>query len=401
MSQGDIFALPATTMLPFRQRSQRMLLLFQLLSCLFLTTHGFIRLLPAYSRRSERFTKENEDLHFDDFGDNVIGEQASAPPDPLLNRIREFKEDQVRKDTLLAKNWKAGNWKVRGFSLDKEDPDSAVHVSRLHESLTPNQVIVGRTDGSICFVSLGTEYLTQFVAKLTAQETGNATISIESQLVRNDRGMNSEILVDSEGNMETPFQVELQFKAHDSPIVAIEENDEYLFTAGKNSGDIRVWDVEGDKVIPHSTLTNAHSDTVVALLTLSYKDDDNLLFSASCDGSLALWDVNTGDMVYKCQMIQDEEQASPISCADVDQSRSIIYLGMATGHIIAYNVEDMIKIASSTGGVCPVPSGRFMAHEGGVTAVKCAGEGTLARSNPGASSSILLTGGSNGIVKQW
>jgi WD40 repeat protein len=138
---------------------------------------------------------------------------------------------------------------------------------------------------------------------------------------------------------------------------------------------------------------------VVALSTLSYKVDDNLLFSASCDGSLALWDVNTGDMVCKCQMMQDEK-ASHIICADVDQIRSIIYLGMATGHVIGYNVEDMIKSAS-TGGVCPVPSGRFMAHEGGVTAVKCAGEGTLSRSNPGASSSILLTGGSDGIVKQW
>jgi WD40 repeat protein len=369
-----------------------------LFACLFLITHGFIRPLPAYSRCSARFNKEDEDLHFDDF-DFVIGEQASAPTDPLLNRIREFKQDQVRKDTLLAKNWKTGNWKVRGFSLDKEDPDSTVHVSKLHESLTPNQVIVGRTDGTICFVRLGTEYLTQFVGKLTAQETGNATVSIQNQLVRNDEGMNGEILMDAEGNTVRPFSVERQFKAHDSSIVALEENDDFLFTASKGTGEIRVWELEEDKVIPHTTLTDAHSDTVVALTTVSYEDDNNLLFSASCDGSLALWDVNTGDMVYKCQMMQDEE-ASPIVCADVDQSRSIIYLGMATGDVVGYKVEAMIECAS-TGGECPVPSGRFMAHDGGVTAVKCAGEGTLARSNPGTSSSLLLTGGSDGTVKQW
>ena len=368
-------------------------------SCLLLlstSARGFVRPLPAYSRRFvARFDKTpsnaNSGLHFDDFGDTFVGEQGSAPPDTLKELIREVKQDEVRKDAQLAKNWKTGNWKVRGFSLDKydaaqEESQTTVHVSKVHESLTPNQVIVGRTDGSVCFVTLGTQYLTQFVGKLTAQETSNSTVQIQNELVPSDDMM-------AQNNDETPFQVEWQFMAHESSIVALATTESVdldqglLFTAAQDSGDIRVWALpeESDaKVLPLRTLTEAHGDTVVALMTLSLSqdEDDNLLFSASKDGSIALFDVSTGDLVYKCQMVQDEDPCS-ILCADVDQSQSIIYLGMESGHVVGFNAQDMVECASECeGGTCPVPSGRFMAHEGGVTAVNCAGEGTLSRSRP-------------------
>lgn len=384
---------------------------------------GFVRPLPVYLRPS--FVIRLDSNHFDDF-DFVIGEEGSgsAPPDALQERLRQAKQETVRKDAQLAKNWKTGNWKVRGFSLDKFDvaqelkesggaqeenaaaqTPATVHVSKVHDSLTPNQVVVGRTDGSVCFVTLGTQYLTQFVGKLTAKETGNATIAIQSELVRNkDMGQ-------SESDEEKPFQVEHQFMAHDTSIVAlataenIEHDQHLLFTAAEGNGEIRVWGLpeESDaKVIPLRTLSDAHTGTVIALTTLSLspdEEDNHLLFSAGKDGSIALWDLQTGDLVYKCQMVQDEEP-STILCADVDQSQSIIYLGMATGHVVGYNVEAMVECAGE-GETCPVPSGRFLAHDGSVTAITCAGEGTLARSSPGASSSVLLTGGSEGIVKQW
>ena len=181
-------------------------------------------------------------------------------------------------------------------------------------------------------------------------------------------------------------------------------HEQLLFSAAKGSGDVHVWALPEEleaKVIPLRTLTDAHSDTVVALTTLSLSPggEENLLFSASIDGTLALWDVQTGDLVYKCQMVQDEDTCS-ISCADVDCSQSTIYLGLTSGHVVGYNVKDMIECAGE-GETCPVPNGRFSAHEGGITAIKFAGEGTLGRSRPGASTSTLLTGGTDGTVKQW
>jgi hypothetical protein len=379
--------------------------------------HGFVVNPSTYSHS---FIARFGSNHYDDF-DFVIGDEPDdrPPPDSLQELLQQAKQEDVRKDAQLAKNWKTGNWKVRGFSLDKyndatqenndETPtkDSTVNVSKVHASLTPNQVIVGRTDGSICFVSLGTQYLTQFVAKLAAKESTNNTISIETELVP------SEIMGLSErrGQEETPFEVERQFMAHDTSIVAMataenENHEELLFTAAQGSGEIRVWVVPEEtdaKVIPLRTLSGVHADTVVALTTLSLspddEDDNNLLFTAGKDGSLALWEIDTGDLVFQCQTVHDQEPCS-VLCADVDQSRSIVYLGTATGHVVGYSVAEMVECAGE-GGTCPVPSGRFLAHEGGVTAVTCAGEGTLARSNPGASSSILLTGGSDGVVKQW
>jgi len=413
----------------------RLLSTMMMLSCLVLLAfpvNGFVTPLRTYSRL---LVARFDGNHYDDF-DFVIGdEQGSAPPERLQELVRQVQQEHVRKDAQLAKNWKMGNWKVRGFSLDKYDatqdlqeetpsharrvggsdasldniaPEEApatVHVSRVHSSLTPNQVVVGRTDGSVCFVTLGTQYLTQFIGKLTAKETGNATIAIQSELVRSEDMMLSE-----ESQDETPFHVDRQFLAHDSSIVALAtaENHEIdqhlLFTAAEGIGEIRVWGLPDEpeaKVIPLHTLGGAHTDTVVALTTLALSPDeeDNLLFSASKDGSVALWDLQTGDLVYKCQMVQEDEPCT-ILCADVDPSRSIIYLGMASGHVVGYKVEDLVECAGE-GETCPLPSGRFLAHEGGVTAVKCAGEGTLARSNPGASSSILLTGGADGVVKQW
>ena len=95
-----------------------------------------------------------------------------------------------------------------------------MHVSKVQESLTPNQVVVGRTDGSVCFVTLGSSYLSHFVNKLSARETGNATIAIESELVPSEIMMGSPV-PDRENPPDTPFQVERQFVAHDSAIVAL------------------------------------------------------------------------------------------------------------------------------------------------------------------------------------
>ena len=134
---------------------------------------------------------------------------------------------------------------------------------------------------------------------------------------------------------------------------------------------------------------------------------------------MALWDIAKADLVYHCQVCLDEiaeladdfesSNSDPavstpvVHCADVNDSH--IYLGTASGIVLGYTVEDLVESGSS-GGTCPLPQGKFKAHEGGVTAIACGGPGSLGRLSGGGgsgktSSSVLFTGGGNGLVKQW
>ena len=88
---------------------------------------------------------------------------------------------------------------------------------------------------------------------------------------------------------------------------------------------------------------------------------------------------------------------------------------VSVGQIVGYAVSNLVGCASD-GKTCPIPSCRFMAHDPsqqklqhasnrpGVSAITCAGEGTSAmttRSISDLKSTIILTGGADGIVKQY
>eukprot|EP00978_Attheya_sp_CCMP212_P026938 scaffold89578_cov55-Attheya_sp.AAC.7 len=479
----------------------------------------------------------------------------------LSERIAQTRDSQVQRDTRLAKNWRMGNWKVRGFQLDgssisttnhprtTEDADSTaalvtggprldninrnssddpqtndplsklmqemssnskdmdashtsnngpIHVSKIATDISSsslglesnNVLAVGRTDGSICIVELGTQYLTKFTAvpKLVVEpgnsnneteDDGIMSVRIQSELMNQDElkeamrddhngrsdekytmprpkqddenemnvsdGMDEsfgegdgdnpkdDVLAMMEQDaMETPFKILHQFQAHDKgdSITALVLNEGHVYSAGGNKGDIKVWaipeedDQENEsnngsevkstpKMIPVKSLSNAHDDTVVALKTLSMdgSEDHQLLLSAAVDGSFALWDRMSGDLVFRCQITDDYGEPVGVTCADVETSGEdhAIYLGLSTGHVVGYIVKDVIASAS-IGDECLVPSCRFAAQEadsGGLTALTCAGYGTIgisSRSRSGQkpqSSTVLLTGGADGTIKQW
>jgi hypothetical protein len=102
---------------------------------------------------------------------------------------------------------------------------------------------------------------------------------------------------------------------------------------------------------------------------------------------------------------QQSAVASLVHCADVNENQ--IFLGTASGFVLGYDVADLMASASSGSLSCPLPQGKFKAHEKAVTAIACGGPGTLGRvgkEDTGydkTSSSVLLTGGVNGLVKQW
>ncbi len=467
---------------------------------------------------------EGERLFFDDFGDGFVGSAGAASSSSsftssLSERITSAKKDEEVTSAKLAKNWRTGNWGVRGFVLDSTDPiresvadvtalstegagprlggngmssSSAdalevppIHVSTIvadqshmhdegYEVEVIDRIVVGRSDGSVLIVKIGTAYMTKFasVPKLRVDDSwddnnneasteqdsaanGGPSVRVETELVNSDDvqrdlgdiaddygegdrsngvqypmedpfdalygsgntgGSNVEQHAPTqESQLEgTPFEILFQFSAHDNePISALLFVNDIVFSAG-NTGDIRTWSMPGDnddaKMMPGKTLSDAHSDRIVALKVLSSSPDavePDLLLSASRDGSFALWDINSGDLVTRCQMFADGSGSEPesITCADVDTSGvdgDVIFFGLGSGYVNGFYANDVIGSAS-VGGICPIPSSRFQANDGGVTAILAAGQGTSMSSSlqQARPTTILLTGGADGLVKQW
>lgn len=358
--------------------------------------NAFIRFLKD-NGRGDNHDDNNDNvgpIEFSDFGDDFwagdesLSSLSSSLSSPTLGLQKAADGFQQEKELKLTQNWQHGNWKVRGFSLDrysaKDDTDGSTTISKIALGL---DVLVGRTDGSVCLVELGTEYWTKFESQLKIVETSNLTVAVESQLVRSD---------DEEPSInEIPFEVVHQFMAHEGKeisalLLAENDNDETIVVTADVAGHLTVWsvpDVSGERVFPLRNL-DAHSDRIVALKQVSIASNV-LLFSASVDGSLALWDMWTGDLVYRCQM--EDPTGVAIHILSVDAKGDRIFLGLSTGHVVAYLVSEMVQTASMED-VCLVPNGRFLAHqdEGGVTAIACSDD-----------SNSLITGGMDGVVKQW
>jgi WD40 repeat protein len=387
-------------------------------SIIFSIAHSFVGpSCPSFvARRYLRLSPREEPFEFSDFGDFVAGEPSSSSPvsSQLQDRFQQVQHLEREKSEVISKNWNEGNWKVRGFSLDRFDPQAdlilreggdphsaPIHVSKLFCSSEEPVVAVGRTDGSVVLVELGTEHWTKFDAWLSVRETSNNTLKVESQLVRSEESKSEA------GPTSVPHQVIQQFVAHQGNeitalFMAENQNDETVIVTGDSSGQMSVWQLPDDaaeNVVPLRNL-EAHQDRIVALKMIQVENEDKdgsalLLFSASRDGSMALWDLWTGDMVFRCKCYQeDSEHGKPISILSADVlNNDIIVLGLENGFVETHVAREMIA-AAAVGDACPLPNGKFLAHENGVTALRCSqghDDGDL----------IIATGGADGVVKQW
>lgn len=448
--------------------------------------HQFVRPVPViillvrsssafvdpHSRRVFRsrfiiFSSSGDKVFFDDFGDEISGDGRSkrnkdGGGDLLLSGLRtrmgEVKGAEAAYDSRLARNWRRGNWSVRGFSLDKFSssgktindggfsvvcvsvvaaPTSASlysDISLLQERSSQQTVAVGRTDGSVFIVKLGEEYLTNFDDIDEAGMSRRADIS--------DFGIEGDVQMDN--NRQAPFEIMHQFLASQQghPINKLVYHDsikgsEYLgivCTAAGTTGDITVWKLPScdtnDRGITQSiVLSGIHNDEIISLKTIvlqSRQDDSDeheVLFSASRDGKFALWNLRNGELLLSCQCTDDLMITT--SCADVfnpsswDDSHStnsgiyndLIFIGTSSGYVCGFVIQELLTLSSKFRDnyrseiINAVPSIRFRAHDA-ITAISCGGFGTIPSSprvptNPGMSSSILLTGGEDGTVKQW
>ncbi|KAL3800286.1 hypothetical protein ACHAW5_009868 [Stephanodiscus triporus] len=348
-------------------------------------------------------------VFFDDFGggfpDDGGGDpspsssssssSSSSLSDLLRSRMGEVRGAEAAYDAKLARNWRRGNWSVRGFSLDKfpattttTSPDAVASarqddVVRVSVVVAPASscrdadvsppardgdlsVAVGTTDGSVFVVKLGDEYLTKFAAD---DDDGGADVG---RTRSDDCGPGADDDDDDDygrSNSARPFEIEWKFAASDRGEAihglvyhdSIEGDDErgggIICTAAGASGDISMWllpshNTDDGGIVRAAVLGGVHNDQIVSLKTMVLKprgedmDEQNVLFSASGDGKFALWNLDgNGELMLSCQCA--DVDAGKTTCADVfnpsswddgygnsgESDNDVIFLGTSSGYV--------------------------------------------------------------------
>lgn len=437
--------------------------------------------------------KLDETVVFDDFGSSfLVGDCDSSNSNrrtvglssssSLADRIQRVQSQQVRQDAITSRNWKLGHWQVRGFSFDDND-DESIHepveyaVTRIvqatptdtdDETMTRDLVWVGRSDGCVFGIRLGTDYLTKLPegrGPSKSVKSYNEIRSDKEMMDDDDDDENDEYEQRSDLTATTrPFEVVVRLQRQHSdedrvagriPIgpvdaLAVMESTDVgsetivnVFTASSDSpGTIQKWELvwgsivnnyknhENDVPATSSSMlcppicSSVHSNSPIRYLqTLQLKsntrsknteqnDCRKILLSAD-SYKFAVWDAQNGVLLKKCRVNESlpafaEASLStttankknvvddPIICS-VHANGSHVYVGTMTGQVLVYSIADIL---SSSVEICP--AGQWRASQGPVTSVACGGLGSLGRNRPDAApTTVIYTGDSQGLVKQW
>jgi len=472
------------------------------------------KVIGGDSTASSSASEKNANINFDDFGSQYVGDSdddktapvsssssssSSSTSTVLQDRMASVTQQERRHEAVLGRNWKLGNWQVRGFSLEDvaattvgasagrgNGEDGGVDAPRQPEETTtlsedddalpppavcqiakdeddPGQIWVGRTDGSVFGIRLGTSYWT----RLQQNSDNNQAGSIQAEPPSQPPARMGDEFGDDDDDDEMeppplpqsppgkPFEIRTQLHAGSSPVTALVsaacssstedggDDTSYLFTATADSG-IQQWLVmeqedpkepEGPKIILSKQLEGAHSSQTVNFLRavsleLDDDDDDSLAAEAaptvllSADhNSIAVWDLVTGDLLGQCcvglESILDAEVFPPSSLIQsVDTDGTHVFVGTSTGHVLAYRIADLLlssrsspaddDTAATTTTTTPTtakPVGQWKANSDGkpITALHCGGTGSMGArgSSRRTTSRTLYTGDADGGVKQW
>lgn len=385
-------------------------------------------------------------VFYDDFGESELNSKSEREDRMLQLQMdkaaTKVKEGEIAYESKIARNWRRGNWSVRGFALDYASqinvsavaaPTSAAYTdaTMAQDRALPDgrTVAVGRTDGSVFVVKVGDEYLTNFVENKR----------VEAEYFQYE---------EEDLRAPQPFEVLCDFQASEPSLGSINkilyiddlESDSgngVVCTSAGISGQISVWSLPSTENIEDgakqvATIGQVDSKQIIslALVTVSLNDDGvpkDLLVSVSCDGKISFFDIGGNfDEIASCKCVEDDK----IICADVSTSNdgerggdcNIIYLGTSSGNVVGFQIKSLLKFATSDVDsvfIFPTADMKFRAHGAdtgkgdAVTAIKCGGIGTIpatanlqGRSNSDATTSsvtskILFTGGEDGSIKQW
>ena len=381
----------------------------------------------------------------------------------LLDRQLSLQREEQRRVAVGHRNWKLGNWFVRGCSLEHGTNDTTgtvrpvpkvstiVTTNTLHradcdydndddDDDDPIDVWVGRTDGSIFGIRLGTDYWTRL--GLT-DDDDNTRPDQTSHL----QHQNTDIVGDEWDNDDddvavlppatiessNPFTVVTQFQCAGTlavtsivaiPITETDDDDATetrkfdLYVARQGSADIERWYYNGQHVSFKSNLsalksTKQTAPSIVALRRIGSTINGvptRMLLSVH-DSSITLWDCKTDTIMGSIDNVQipdasgghHNRDGQTITCVDADDE--FIYAGTESGYVLVYAVRDFRPrndVPSSPCSIVAVGCWRAAPTDDcPVTAIQCGGPGTLGRTSTTTTSTIVYTGDAHGTVKQW
>jgi hypothetical protein len=377
---------------------------------------------------------------YDDFGGVPIGEeddtsdallQSELPElNPLAARIAAVQREEQRRDAIGDRNWKLGNWQVRGFSIEAE---SAASVSVIVTSPIPEDDVafasehrvdlwVGRTDGCLFGIQLGTDYWTRL--NLSDDDIDSAAVS-ERVLTENELDLSEEIQFESSSPVTAkndPFRIVTQFQVGSAALSSIAvfplahneddgEDHYYIFTGTQGSTELKRWyyngcnhqiswnatmtgDHTGASLLALKVIPNPHNSPNVAQRLLSVDDTSIVIWDFHL--GLSLGSVNSIQLPIYEGSIKSVSDSQTILCVDTDGSH--VFVGTSFGYVLIYAVEDILQAQDKA----PVRGyWRATTDDCSITAIKCGGFGTLGRTTLSTKSLVLLTGDTNGVVKQW
>lgn len=382
----------------------------------------------------------------------------------LASRLTQVQAATTADAARVARNWEHGNWQVRGFTLDASDalvderaygsvdatPEDAtaaalalpITVCALalssHDDDGP-QVWVGRTDGSLLLVQLGSEGVASFQSQLAIQTNAsadaNATLAVQvaSRLVRQEPG-DWQIPPDDDDEAraaalrhqqaqaaQDPFCIRSQLQAYDQQAVRhlvtanahAPSETTLVYTVAAGGTEIQAWqgvavdreeDDDGDgrlALVATPTLTGVHTSPIVALQAVSLEEDPTaeatLLLSVSTDGSLAVWDIAGGDLLITCCLPGD---SAGVTSATAGAGHW--WIATADGRVLGYPLAALLESAANDG-PCPLPVGDWAAaaDDVAVTALTCLGRTRVGQGPSARDSLVVVTGDATGQVKQW
>ena len=434
-------------------------------------------------------TMDQDNVAADDDDNDDNNDGVSTMITSLQTRIRQIQYQEQQQQQQIQWNWKQGNWMVRGFSLDPQPTTTTTTSSNLggnknrirldddnddnydnddnHDdiqsskviisSLLPwtnnndddddnddndndewhkqqmedvNRLLVGRTDGSICVVQLGTTYLTQFTNQLVAKKgQDDNTFTVTTQLtkqnritdiINNNKDDDDDDDDDDDGqeltSASSSFEILAQFSASSYPIQHMltypipfpdddDDSDDYgddddhrsqlLFCSDAVTGDIYQWKLKDKN----------HDDTYKKKMTIQplkkitwhtkpllglYHPPNHpkcMMVSVGQDQQIAIWNVSTAELIASFSVTDtndvgntdDSRTTGTILSCDVDDS--YIYLGTTSGQVIIYSLQQN-GITTWDKNRVATPLRTWTAHENAqVTAIASAGRGSLARNN--------------------
>jgi WD40 repeat protein len=329
----------------------------------------------------------------------------SSPINPILQgRLNQLVLNEQESQEQISENWKQGHWSVRGCSLDPgDDGHNKVQVSSLcalgDAEEEQGTILVGRTDGSVCWLQLGSEYLVSFTNQLVAKESSNNdnTIQVMEELKREESTS-----VPMSDTTTSNFEVLAQLQASSSVITDMVVIDsKYLFLSISGGEQLLQYTIDDDGPISTegTKLEDLHqSNYLVSLRNIQEK----YLLSTSRNGKVVLWKVGTTSTAPIMKLsVPMEDDDSILSC-DVDDD--YIYFGSAQGVVFIYSLKQVVvrmdggQQERDVEALEPLKSFSAFPKEG-VSSICAAGEGIMGRGD--SSTVALITGSTGGEIKQW